>query len=124
MKTKCIYKNRLGASGELIARDFLSKKNLRFVTGNFKFERAEIDLIFEDEKDKILVFAEVKTRRSLEFGEPEESVTASKQNQIRKAAMGFIMNNDKYAGYDLRIDVVSIFFDKDEMKVNHIENAF
>lgn len=124
MKTKCIYKNRLGFRGEIIAKDFLSKKNLKFIKSNFRFERAEVDLIFESEKDKILIFAEVKTRRTLEYGNPEESVTLSKQNRIKKAAMGFVMNNEKYSDYDLRMDVVSIFIDMDEIKINHIENAF
>jgi len=121
---KCVYKNRLGASGELIAKNFLSAKKYKFVKNNYRFERAEIDLIFEDEEKKLLLFIEVKTRRNKKFGEPEESVTITKQNQIKKAAMGFVFENNKYTDYDLRIDIVSIFFKERKFEINHIENAF
>ncbi|MEO8666563.1 MAG: YraN family protein [Ignavibacteria bacterium] len=121
---KCIYKNRLGANGELIAKNFLSQKNYKFIKNNYRFERAEIDLIFEDEAKQLLLFIEVKSRRNKKFGEPEESVTAAKQNHIKKAAMGFVSENEKYTDYDLRIDVVSIFFTGGKAEINHIENAF
>ncbi|MBK8550152.1 MAG: YraN family protein [Ignavibacteria bacterium] len=121
---KCVYKNRLGANGELIAKDYLKGKKYKFITNNFRYERAEVDLIFEDEKNKLLIFVEVKTRRNKSYGEPEEAVTFSKQSQIKKSALGFISENEKYAGYDLRIDVISIYLDKGKAEINHIENAF
>ncbi|MEO8446188.1 MAG: YraN family protein [bacterium] len=120
----CVYKNRIGASGESIARNFLTDKNYKFIKNNFRFDRAEVDLIFEDVKNKLLVFVEVKTRRSKKFGEPEESITHSKQENIRKAALGFISSNMEYAGHDLRIDVIGIFFNEGRVEINHIENAF
>ena len=121
---KCVYKNRLGSNGELIARKFLSEKNLTFIKNNYRYERAEVDLIFEDEINKMLLFVEVKTRRSKKFGEPEESVTITKRNQIKKAAMGFVSENEIYSSYDLRIDVVTVFLTNDIAEINHIENAF
>jgi putative endonuclease len=121
---KCIYKNRLGKSGELMAKDFLSKKNYKFITANYRYERAEIDLIFEDEKNKMLIFAEVKTRRNKKYGLPEESITVTKQNHIRKAALGFVNNFPQYSKHDMRIDVVSILLTDDKSEINHIENAF
>lgn len=121
---KCVYKNRLGANGELIAKNFLNDKKLTFLRNNYRYERAEIDLIFEDASNKMLLFVEVKTRRSKNFGEPEESVTLNKQNQIRKAAMGFVFENEKYADHVLRIDVISIFINEGRAEINHIENAF
>jgi len=121
---KCVYKNRLGTNGELIARKFLSDKNFTFIKNNYRYERAEIDLIFEDEDSKLLIFVEVKTRRNKNYGEPEESVTYSKQNQIKKAAMGFISENEKYADHVLRIDIISIFLNEGRVEINHIENAF
>ena len=121
---KCIYKNRLGKSGELMAKNFLLKKNYKFITANYRYERAEIDLIFEDEKNKMLVFAEVKTRRNKKYGLPEESITVSKQNNIRKAALGFVNNFPQYSEHDMRIDVVSILLADEKAEINHIENAF
>lgn len=121
---KCVYKNRLGAGGELIAKKYLEDKNYKFIKNNFRYERAEIDLIFEDEDQKLLIFIEVKTRRNKKYGEPEESVNFSKQNQIKKAAMGFVTENNKYTDYDLRIDVISILLIEGKVEINHIENAF
>lgn len=121
---KCVYKNRLGASGELTAKKYLSDKKFKFIKNNYRYQRAEIDLIFEDEINKLLLFIEVKTRRSKKFGEPEESINTAKQNQIKKAAMGFVIENEKYKKYDLRIDVISVFLKDGKAEINHIENAF
>lgn len=120
----CIYKNRLGAGGELLAKKYLQDKNLKFVKNNYRYDRAEIDLIFEDEENKMLIFIEVKTRRNKNFGEPIESITAKKQKQIRKAAMGFISENSSYLLHDLRIDVISIMINSGKAEIDHIENAF
>jgi len=78
----------------------------------------------KSEKQKMIVFAEVKTRRSKEFGEPEESINLTKQKQIKKAAEGFISENEEYIDYDLRIDTVSVFIDGKKVIINHTENAF
>lgn len=121
---KCVYKNRFGTNGELIAKRFLLDKKYKLVKNNFRFQRAEIDLIFEDEQNKLLLFVEVKTRRNKKFGEPEESVNLFKQNQLKKAVGGFVKDNSEYADHDLRIDVISIFFNEGRVEINHIENAF
>ncbi|MFZ1321504.1 MAG: YraN family protein [Ignavibacteria bacterium] len=121
---KCVYKNRLGKNGEMIARNFLIEKGLKFLKANYRYERAEIDLIFEDSKTNTIIFAEVKTRKNKKFGEPEESVNSAKQERIKKAAMGFILENESYSSHDLRIDVISILFTDGIPTVNHIENAF
>lgn len=123
-KSKCIYKDRKGAFGEVIAKSFLEGKGLKFIKANFRFERSEIDLIFENIQEKLLIFVEVKTRTNKKFGEPEESIIASKQEHIKKAAEGFVMLNEEYEKHDLRIDVVTILFENETSTINHIENAF
>lgn len=121
---KCVYKNRLGKNGEIIARNFLIEKGLKFLKANYRYERAEIDLIFEDSKTNTIIFTEVKTRKNKKFGEPEESVNPAKQERIKKAAMGFILENESYSSHELRIDVISILFTDGNPVINHIENAF
>lgn len=121
---KCIYKNKLGANGELIAKNYLKGKNYEFIKSNFRYDRAEIDLIFEDPQNKLLLFVEVKTRTNKKFGEPQESVTISKQRQIKKAAMGFVSSSEIYSKHDLRIDVISILIRNGKAEITHIENAF
>lgn len=123
-KPNCIYKNRLGAAGELLAKEYLSKSGLKFIKANYKFLRAEIDLIFKDNKSDTLIFVEVKMRTNKKFGEPEDSVTYNKQLQIQKAAMGFVTQNTSYQNYNLRFDVVSIMLEGDKPVIRHYENVF
>ena len=122
--SKCMYKNRLGRRGELLAKNFLLKKGLSFVKSNYRFERAEIDLIFEDTKEKTLVFIEVKTRTNKSFGEPEESVTPAKMEQLSKAALGFVSEHEEFDEFFLRMDVITFMIAGERIEVNHIENAF
>ena len=121
---KSTSKNKLGKFGEKKAKEFLESKGYELLTSNFRYDRAEVDLIFKDEKNKIIIFVEVKTRRNREFGEPEESINKTKQNQIKKAAEGFVSENEKFLDYDLRIDTVSVFMDGKGITINHTENAF
>jgi putative endonuclease len=114
----------LGKYGEGVAKNYLQAKNFEIVAENFRFERAEVDLIFKDERKKILMFVEVKTRRSKTFGEPEESVTEKKQEQIIKSAQGFLMEHPEYDEYDKRFDVVSVYVKGYKEEINHIKNAF
>jgi putative endonuclease len=114
----------LGKYGESVARDYLKAKGYKTVRENFKYARAEIDLIVKDDVNKQLVFVEVKTRRSKSFGEPEESVNISKQRQLIKSAKGFLMYNNDYADYEKRFDVIAIYIEEDKETINHLENAF
>lgn len=122
-QSRCLYKNRTGKTGEAIAKRHLLNKGLKFLNANYRFEKSEIDLIFIDDENKLVLFCEVKTRRNKNFGEPEESINNLKIEHLKKAAEGFVMNNEKYSGYDLRFDVITIMMEK-EITIDHIENAF
>lgn len=124
MKSKCIYKNRFGKRGEIIAFNFLTEKGFSHLKSNYRYDRAEIDLIFEDVENNLLLFIEVKTRANKKFGEPEESITPLKMEQIRKAAMGFISENENYLKHDVRLDVITVMLIDQKAEINHIENAF
>ncbi len=112
----------LGKSGEKIALRYLEDKKYRILARNFRLFRGEIDIIALDRK--ILVFVEVKTRKSTDFGLPEESVTSSKQEQIKKIAQGFLTKNNLNET-ECRFDVVSLIFDEGKgFSIRHIQNAF
>ena len=112
----------LGKEGEKVALQYLKNKKCRIVTKNFRMYRGEIDIIAYDRK--ALVFVEVKTRKSRKFGLPEESVTFSKQKQIKKIACGFLVKNN-LQDVECRFDVLSLHFDEDEgYTIHHIKNAF
>ncbi len=110
--------------GEQLARKYLENKGYELVKENFRFERAEIDLIFKDEKNKTLIFAEVKTRKTKSFGEPEESVVPSKQKQIIKSAQGFLMEHDEFNEYEKRFDIVAVYVKGKKEEINHLTDAF
>jgi putative endonuclease len=119
-----LIRKKLGDLGEKIAEKFLKAKGFKIIKKNYRYERAETDLIVIDETNKLLVFVEVKTRRNKKFGEPEESVHFYKQEQLLKSSNGFLMNNIQYEEWEKRFDVISIFIEDDKRTIKHIENAF
>ena len=114
----------LGQHGEKLALKHLRQKGYGLLTKNYKFMRAEIDLVCCDEQNKVLVFAEVKTRTSKNFGEPEDAVSSLKQNQILKAAEGFLSQNEKYENYEKRFDIISVYIDGNRTEITHLEDVF
>ena len=120
---KSLYPYELGKKGESAALKYLKKKKYKVISTGFRFHRAEIDIIAFDKKT--LVFIEVKTRSNQNFGLPEEAVSAAKQDQIRKAAEGYLVIN-KLVELECRFDVLSLIFDEELQKFSivHYENAF
>ena len=116
-------KIELGERGEKLAVDFLRKKGYHIVTVNFRCRLGEIDLIARE--GNTTVFVEVKTRGSLEFGMPEESVTSGKQKQILKAAL-FYLKGKSLLDVNCRFDVVSIVVENNGKvkRLSLIKNAF
>ncbi len=112
----------LGKLGEKTALNYLIDNNYKVIARGFRLFRGEIDIIAYDQKT--LVFVEVKTRRSPDYGSPEESVTPSKQRQIRKIAQGFLVKNN-LKDVECRFDVISLSFDEKEgYSIRHIKDAF
>lgn len=112
----------LGKSGEEAAVRYLKSKKFRIIERNFRFLRGEIDIIAYERKT--LVFVEVKTRKSKEFGPPEEAVTPSKQRQIKRVAQGFLVQNN-LQGTECRFDVLSLSFnEKNGYQIHHLRDAF
>ncbi len=129
-RSTCIYKNRLGKAGELLAKEFMVNEGHTFLKSNYRYDRAEVDLIFTKPGEKAkgiedeIIFTEVKTRRSKKFGEGEESVDAKKQAQIRKGIEGFLYENENYRNHQIRIDVIVVYLMNNEKNIVHIKNAF
>ena len=110
-----------GERGEELATEFLINKGYKILDKNWRHGHGEIDIIAKI--NNILVFVEVKTRKNLEFGEPEYSITKNKQKQIRKIAEAYLYENS--TDLDCRIDVVAILLKKNlPPEINHIKNAF
>ena len=97
-------KTETGANGENLAAQFLTEKGFAVVARNFRFRKAEIDLIVQ--RENWLVFVEVKTRSSDAWGHPESFVGDLQRRLIYSAAEEFIYRND-WQGH-IRFDIVSV----------------
>ncbi|MCF6463352.1 YraN family protein [Clostridium sp. Cult1] len=109
-----------GILGENEAVEYLISKGYRVVDRNYRTKVGEIDIIAI--KFNILVFVEVKTRTSIKYGYPYESVNWRKQQKIYKSSLIY-MNHKKMNNYQIRYDIIEVFLEE-KPKINHIENAF
>jgi putative endonuclease len=107
-----------GNKGETLAADFLVEKGFQILERNYRYKHAEIDLIVQ--KNDWVLFIEVKTRSSFEFGEPEEFVDDRKANRIFEAAEEWIFSTD-WKGH-IRFDIISVRLDVDPV-IEHFEDA-
>ena len=114
---KNFYKKFLGRAGEVRAADFLKKKGYKILKKNYKTHLGEIDLIAKD--GDTLVFVEVKTRISDDYGSPSEAVNFKKQEKYYKVATEYLVR-EKLMDSPCRFDVVEI----ENGQINHIFNAF
>lgn len=121
-QTTKFSKLKLGKTGEEIAQKFFESNGFSLIEKNFRFERAETDLIFKNDFKKLIIFAEVKTRTSKKYGEPEESITEKKAKQLIKSAQGFIFLHPEYEDYEKRFDIVSIVKKNNNFSLKHLEN--
>jgi putative endonuclease len=111
----------LGRKGERLALDFLKRKGYRIIETNYRTRRGEIDIICEDKE--CLVFVEVKTRRSLSFGRPEEAVNSRKRSRMLNTASRYLVERSRTGKTDCRFDVITILEDR-QRRITHIQDAF
>jgi putative endonuclease len=98
-------KDELGRRGEQVAADWLEALGYRVVDRNWRCRTGELDLVLR--KGKTLVFAEVKTRSSLDFGHPFEAITEQKGARLRRLAAQWCRDHGPFAG-EVRIDAVAV----------------
>ena len=114
------HHNKLGKDGELIALMFLQKEGFSILKTNWRFQKAEVDIIAQD--NNFLVFVEVKTRGSRKFGKPEETIDKKKIALYKDAAEGYLEEYPSEA--EIRFDVISIVIAKDETQIEYFPDAF
>jgi putative endonuclease len=116
-------KNRdVGILGEKIAQDFLRQNGYRIIETNYRCSEGEIDIVAQLEET--LVFVEVRTRKSRQYGSPEESITPSKKKRLIAVANHYGQNREGLP--DLwRIDVLAIEMEQSGRvsRLELIENA-
>ncbi|MCM8791556.1 MAG: YraN family protein [Candidatus Omnitrophica bacterium] len=111
----------LGKKGENWAEEFLKKHGYKIIEKNFYTPFGQIDIIALD--NNILCFIEVKTRRSVYFGFPEEAVSFTKQRKIIKVA-SLYLKEKRILDTKVRFDVISIVCRDDDYRIKLIRNAF
>ncbi len=112
--------NETGIKGEELAEKYLRNAGYEILETNWHFGKNEIDIIARD--GEFLVIVEVKTRRTANFGEPEEFVTRAKQRSLIKAANGYIEKHD--IDLETRFDIVSVLYHGNSYTVKQIKDAF
>lgn len=115
-------RRNVGILGENLAKDFLKKRGYRILESNYRCREGEIDIIARHRDS--LVFIEVRTKRSLEFGSPEESITPTKMERLRAVAAHYQQTHNNLPA-SWRIDVVAVEIDQKDkpLRIELIENA-
>ena len=114
-------KKETGNFGEKEAIKYLIESEYQIIATNWRYLKAEIDIIAK--KGDWLIFVEVKTRSTSDFGNPEEFVSNKQQKLIINAAHEFIVGNDR--NEEARFDIISIIAPNGKMEsIEHIEGAF
>ena len=112
---------KFGEQGESLAVWYLKKNGYKILEQNYRTKLGEIDIIAKEKKT--LVFVEVKTRKSVLYGNPKWAVTPKKQRNISMVALTYLKAT-KQSDARARFDVVAITSNQDEPQVEIVKNAF
>lgn len=115
------FKINEGKRGEEIATRFLQKLGYKILQQNFRIKNGEVDIIAIDKN--VLVFVEVKTRKSTEFGTPFEAITPWKLKSLINVAQYYKLTHPKLPE-SLRIDAISIKLNQNNEvgEIEHLKN--
>ena len=111
----------LGQAGEAAAADFYRRAGFEVLAQGYRHRRAEVDLVLR-RGSELLVFAEVKTRSSGQYGPPETFVSARKKELFRAAATHLQEELD-WRG-DIRFDILAITQLSQGFRIEAFEDAF
>ncbi|MFN3757193.1 MAG: YraN family protein [Flavobacterium sp.] len=112
--------NDIGKLGEEIAANYLDQQGYEILERNWKFEKAEVDILAQ--KDDFLVAVEVKTRTTDAFGLPQEFLKPAQIKRLVKAVDEY-MQQHKITN-EVRFDVIAIIIHKKDHTLEHIIDAF
>ena len=116
-----------GNKGERLAAEHLQIKGYEILQRNYRSKWGEIDIIAKtksetrNSKDDVVVFVEVKTKTTDKFGEPWEMVNAWKVEQVKK--MGELWCREYGWMGRVRMDVVGVWLNSQEPRIEHWENV-
>jgi len=114
--------NDFGQQAELKAAEFLKRSGYEILVRNWRYLKAEIDIIAIDHKKNQVAIIEVKARKFNSLTSPEEAVNASKKKLLITAANEFIISQKILL--EARFDIISLLKKENEWEISHILNAF
>jgi putative endonuclease len=112
--------NATGRKGEQLAVEWLKSKGYEILHVNWRYSHYEIDVVAV--KDEMLHFIEVKTRRTENFGFPEEAVDDVKINRLLNAGEEFLEQNDGWKR--IQYDVLAISINSSGTEYFLIEDVY
>ncbi len=107
-----------GRAGEALAEIYLQEQGLTILCRNYRYKRAEIDIVATDGNE--LVIVEVKIRQNNLFGFPEEAVTRDKELLLKRA--GYAYKEKNFIALPVRFDIIAISIQEKEIK--YFKDAF
>jgi putative endonuclease len=116
-----IETQRLGELGERLAERWLCGRGWRVLQRRFRSGHRDIDLVVE--RDGLVAFVEVKTRRGKRFGDPVEAVDWRKQRELTRSA-GVWLERFGMENQMFRFDVIGVLITGERVRIRYLENAF
>ncbi len=110
----------LGKKGEKIAVDYLIDKGYQILEKNWRYLKAEVDIIAK--KENTVACIEVKTRSTNDFGNPQDFITPKKIKLLVMAMNEYIIRND--LDVETRFDIMGITKNHSGFEIEHLEDAF
>lgn len=110
----------LGKQGEQLAVDYLVKEGYKIVERNWRFQRAEIDIIAS--KQEKIISVEVKTRSSKDFGNPQDFVNSKKIKSMVLAMNQYVLMRN--LDVEVRFDIIAITKNRTSFDIEHLKDAF
>lgn len=112
--------NDLGKKGEALAQQYLEQNGYLILEKNWRLGPNEVDIIAY--KDHEIVFVEVKTRTTDDFGDPEKFVTPAKQRAYIRMANNYVLRYEREE--EVRFDIIAVVVNTAGCSINHLQRAF
>lgn len=114
------FNRSLGTQGECLGEAYLVQQGYRILDRNVRSPFGEIDLVASH--GDVLAFIEIKTRRNLTFGFPEEAVGGAKKRKLERLASWYLIRHQKQ-NQAIRFDVLSILLKGDKPEIRLIQDT-
>ena len=114
--------NDLGKTGEEEAVQLLLEKGYTILHRNWYSGKKELDIVATDKENKTLIVIEVKTRKNIDFGQPEDALNTKKIRRIVASTDAYIRKFN--IDLPIRFDIITVIGEAPSFIIEHIEDAF